>query len=200
MIASLSGNLKQKAPEGLIVDVGGVGYKVSVSLQTLSRLPPPGSPVSLLIFTAVREDDISLFGFLEESEKKMFQRLISVSGIGPKLALVVLSGIPPRDLVEALVREDLVRLTAISGIGKKTAERMIVDLKDKLVDILGIEETGGTARPPQGRVFEDAISALVNLGYPRSSAERTLTKISIKTGSSVEGVLRDALKILADAR
>ena len=199
MIASLNGILSSRMPDSLIVDVGGVGYKVSVSQQTFSRLPALGEKVFLFIYTAVREDDILLFGFLDEGEKRVFQRLITVNGIGPKLALTILSGIQTRDLVEALHREDLVRLTAIPGIGKKTAERMILDLKDKLADFLTEGQSKSAPVDGKRRLFEEAISALVNLGYNRTLAERTVSQVSLKEGAPLETTIRQALKILSEA-
>lgn len=196
MIASLNGVLAQKAMDSVIVDVHGVGYKVAVSLNSFARLPGTGEKVLLFIHTAVREDDIALYGFTEESEKKVFLKLIGVNGIGPKLALTILSGIAPGDLVEALHREDLVRLTAISGVGKKTAERMILDLKDKLKELL----TDDRPRLPAGPrgLLEEATSALVNLGYNRATAEMTLAHVPMTEGLPLEHVLRKALKILSD--
>ncbi len=198
MIASLQGHLIFKMPEYLIIDVAGVGYRVSVSLHTLTRLPSVGEKVFLFIYTAVREDDIVLFGFLDEEEKRLFQKLIAVNGIGPKLALTILSGILPQQLVEAIHREDLVRLTAIQGIGKKTAERIIVDLKDKLREFLSEERT--TIVPDQGkrRLFDEAVSALVNLGYTRTMAERALSQITLKEGLALESVIRQALRGLSE--
>jgi len=198
VIASLQGHLIFKMPEYLIIDVAGVGYRVSVSLHTLTRLPSVGEKVFLFIYTAVREDDIVLFGFLDEEEKRLFQKLIAVNGIGPKLALTILSGILPQQLVEAIHREDLVRLTAIQGIGKKTAERIIVDLKDKLREFLSEERT--TIVPDQGkrRLFDEAVSALVNLGYTRTMAERALSQITLKEGLALESVIRQALRGLSE--
>ena len=204
MIASLNGLLIFRSQEYLIVEVNGVGYKVLVSHQTFSRLPSMGEKVFLFVHTAVREDDISLFGFMEENEKKVFQRLISVNGIGPRLALTILSGIHPHELVAALHREDLVRLTAISGIGKKTAERMILDLKDKLTELLA--EGPAADFPDNGpdngkrKTFEEALSALMNLGYTRSLAERTLSQVSLREEEPLESVIRRALKILSEVR
>lgn len=196
MIASLSGVLTLKSMDSVIVDVNGVGYKVAVSLNSFARLPAVGEKVLLFVHTAVREDDISLFGFTDESEKKVFLKLIGVNGIGPKLALTILSGIAPLDLVDALHREDLVRLTAISGIGKKTAERMILDLKDKLKEML----TDDRPRAPAGPrgLMEEAASALVNLGYNRATAEKTLAHVPLTEGIPLEQILRKALKILSE--
>lgn len=199
MIASLNGILSYRMPDHIIVDVGGVGYKLSVSQQTFSRLPAVREKVFLFIYTSVREDDISLFGFLEEGEKRIFQRLIAVNGIGPKLALTILSGIQAQDLVEALHREDLVRLTAIPGIGKKTAERMILDLKDKLAEFLTEGQAKAVPIDGKRRLFEEAISALVNLGYNRSLAERTLSQIPLTDGVLLETAIRQALRILSEA-
>ncbi|HSA58696.1 MAG TPA: Holliday junction branch migration protein RuvA [bacterium] len=196
MIASLNGILAQKSMDSVVVDVGGVGYKVAVSLNTFARLPGAGDRVFLFVHTAVREDDIALFGFIEESEKKVFLKLIGVNGIGPKLALTILSGIAPTDLIDALHREDLARLTAISGIGKKTAERMILDLKDKLKELL-TEDRLKVPAGPRG-LIEEATSALVNLGYNRAVAEKTLSHVPLTEGAPLEQILRKALKILSD--
>lgn len=200
MIASLNGILLSRTSEQLIVDVQGVGYKVVVSGQTFAKLPSPGQKVFLYVYTSVREDDIALFGFLEEDEKRLFQKLIQVNGIGPKLALTILSGIPPQDLVDALHREDLARLTAISGIGKKTAERMILDLKDKLTDLI----SAGVSRLPtltgRKKIFEEAVSALINLGYTRPVAERIFSQITIEENSLLENVIREALRRLSETR
>lgn len=198
MIASLSGTLTEKSASEVTVEVGGVGYRVFVSLQTQSRLPSVGNAIRLLIQTTVREDDISLYGFFEEDEKQLFQKLLSVSGIGPKLALTVLSGLLPHDLVQALRSEDLVRLTAIPGIGRKTAERMIVDLKDKLIGL----ETKVPSRPSDGRkkIYEETLSALMNLGYHRPVAERTLSKLTIQEDTSLQLLVKEALRILSEKR
>lgn len=198
MIASLQGHLIFKTPEYIVIDVSGVGYRVSVSLHTFSRLPSVGEKVFLFVYTAVREDDIVLFGFLDEDEKRLFQKLIAVNGIGPKLALTILSGILPQQLVEAIYREDLVRLTAIPGIGKKTAERIIVDLKDKLKEFLA--EGRISIAPDQGkrRLLDEALSALVNLGYTRTMAERALSQLNLKEGLALESVIRQALRGLSE--
>jgi len=198
VIASLNGILAHRSPEHLIVDVGGVGYKVVVSLHTFSRLPALGERLFLYMHTSVREDDIALFGFLDEREKKIFQKLINVSGIGPKLALTILSGIGPEDLIQAITREDLLRLTTITGVGKKTAERVILDLKDRLAEFLvaGAPTSTGTGR----QILQEALSALTNLGYSRPVAERTLSQVPLKEGVRLETVLREALKSLSETR
>lgn len=193
MIASLSGILSHHIGDQVVVDVGGVGYRVFVSQLSSTRLPSVGEKVFLFVHTAVREDNISLFGFATEGEKRLFQKLISVNGIGPKLALTILSGILPNDLVAAVRREDLVRLTAIPGIGKKTAERIILDLKDKLHEFLG----DGNGKQ---ELCEEAASALVNLGYTRSTAEGALARLTIKEESRLETIIREALRVLSHER
>lgn len=195
MIGSLSGVLQQKTPGEVVVDVGGVGYRVLLSLQSFASLPKRGEAVFLLIHTAVREDDITLYGFFEEREKILFQKLIAVTGIGPKLALTILSGISNQDLVSALRREDVLRLMAIPGIGKKTAERIVVELKDKVV---GLEGGGKEATPLGPR--EEVLSALVNLGYSRPTAERTLAQMPREEGVPLERLVREALRILRETR
>lgn len=203
MIASLKGTIVFKSPTYTIVEVRGVGYKVFLSSRTLEKLPTIGQEVFLFIHTAVREDDISLYGFVEENEKTLFEKLITVNGIGNKLALTILSGIPPEELLTAIRREDLVRLTSVPGIGKKTAERMIVDLKDKLMDLLvanaSTDPKGGpVGRDPMGRgpmgLFEEALSALMNLGYQRNLAEKTLSRIPLEEGIALESLVRQALR------
>lgn len=195
MIASLKGAVLHKGIGHCIVDVGGVGYKVHLSSRCLEKLPGPSQEVFLLIHTAVREDDISLFGFLEENEKALFEKLITVNGIGKKLALNILSGIQPRELLEAIHREDLLRLTAIPGVGKKTAERIVVDLKDKLIDLLATASS--MVLSPKGTLYDEALSALVNLGYQRGLAERTLSRLTLQDGIPIETVVRQALKSMS---
>ncbi len=194
MIALLTGTLAQKIPNEVVLETGGVGYRVFISLLTFARLPEQGAPVTLLIHTAVREDDISLYGFLDQGEKRVFLKLLGVSGIGPKLAMTILSGIPPDHLVEAIRSEEVVRLTAIPGIGKKTAERMIVELKDKLLELLPEESS---RKPP---VFQELLSVLLNLGYNRPQAERTVARLNLRDGASLESHVKQALKILAETR
>lgn len=191
MIASLKGTIVLKTPTHCVVEVRGVGYKVSLSSRTLEKLPTIGQEVFLFIHTAVREDDISLYGFVEENEKTLFEKLITVNGIGNKLALTILSGIPPDELLTAIRREDLVRLTSVPGIGKKTAERMIVDLKDKLMDLL---VTSATPKEGPTGLFEEALSALMNLGYQRNLAEKTLSRIPLEEGIALESLVRQALR------
>ena len=195
MIGSLSGILKRKSPTGSIIDVGGVGYLVATSVQSYTRLPAEGNAVSLEIYTAVREDAINLYGFISVEEKDTFLKLTSISGIGPKLAINILSGIAPRDLAIAISRQDLARLSSIPGIGKKTAERIIVELKDKF---RGIMEEAATPHAEGARgLYDDALSALVNLGYKRPSVEHILSKVKWTPATTLEGVLKESLKSLS---
>jgi holliday junction DNA helicase RuvA len=177
------------------VDVSGVGYDVQVPLSTFYGCGEPGAAIALRIHTHVREDQLALYGFATELELVMFEKLIAVSGIGPKLALSVLSGIEPRDLVGALQRNDLARLTAIPGVGKKTAERMVVELRDRLPKT--IEPSPGSAADT---VRDDLVSALANLGYHRQSIDKTLDKLlNSNEEPRFEDVLRAALKDLSRA-
>ncbi len=199
MIASLKGILSQKSSNSIIVDVNGVGYEVILPQSALVRLPLEGQPIELLIYTHVAEGILCLYGFLSTHEKSLFKSLLSVSGIGPKLALSVLSGLPATDLVEAIAGENLVKLTAISGIGKKTAERLIMELKDKAAKWMIEGEMGGGKIPfaSKNRAYDEALSALINLGYNRQIAERALTNIAIGHDSTVEYVIRESLNVLS---
>jgi Holliday junction DNA helicase RuvA len=192
MIAQLAGALAYKSPEHLVVDVHGVGYQVYVSLNSFYRLPEPGNRVQLLIHTQVREDSIQLYGFVDPEEKDLFQLLLGVSGIGPRLALNILSGTPAQELQAALEAGDLVRLVAIPGIGKKTAERLIVELRDK-VKLLKGERAGDGGQRVTG-VEAEAVSALLNLGYRRSEAERAVKAAFAGGATDIESVIRSALK------
>jgi len=198
MIAFLTGRLLRKAADHLIVDVSGVGYQVSVPLSTLQNLPDDDGVVGLHIHTHLREDSLSLYGFLTEAEKEMFLLLLGVSGIGPKLALAVLSNISVEDLSGAILAADDSKLRTISGIGKKTAARMVLELKDKIKLIGDIAATSGrTETVAFSELLEDAISALVNLGYKKQLAEDTLKRVQQgKPGLSVEMMIREALSIL----
>ncbi|MDR3734967.1 MAG: Holliday junction branch migration protein RuvA [Acidobacteriaceae bacterium] len=169
MIAHLRGRLFAKHPNQAIVEAGGVGYDVTISVPTFSALPAEGAEVSLVIHTHVREDQIALFGFTNLIEKKLFEKLISVSGIGPKLAITVLSGLPAEKLVGAIRSSDHAMLTRIPGIGKKTAERVVLELKDKLDEI-----GSGPAGASIGAVGDDVLSAMVNLGYQRPVAQKAI--------------------------
>jgi Holliday junction DNA helicase RuvA len=193
MIARLAGMLLQKSPEGLVVDVQGIGYEVFVSLQAFTHLPPPGHPVDLRIHTHLREDALHLYGFLEEEERASFRLLLGVAGIGPKLALSVLSGIPHLEFQRAVREGDLARLVAIPGVGRKTAERIVVELRDKVVaGSQIIEEAAGDGY----QLRKDAVSALVGLGYKRAEAERAVEAAMRNKHGAIEGLLRDALKSL----
>lgn len=196
MIAHLRGRVFEKHPNRLIVDVAGVGYGVLVPLSTFYTCGDPGAEISLRIHTHVREDQLVLYGFATPLELAMFERLIAVSGIGPKLALAVLSGIEPRDLAGAIIRNDLARLTAIPGVGKKTAERMCVELRDRLPKTID----AGAAPAPGDALRDDLVSALLNLGYHRQGIDKALEKLlSTTTEPRFEDILRAALKDLSRA-
>jgi Holliday junction DNA helicase RuvA len=173
MIGRLTGRLATKAPDQILLDVAGVGYLVHIPLSTFYELPEVEKPASLWIHTHVREDALSLFGFLTERERSLFLLLLGVAGIGPKVALTVLSGIPPSELVAALRKQDVRRLVAVPGVGKKTAERMVLELSEKVAAFA--EEA-----PPETHAVaaEDVISALVNLGYRKADAERAVEGVA----------------------
>lgn len=197
MIALLRGQVFEKQPNRLIVDVAGVGYDVQVPLSTFYTAGEPGSEIALRIHTHVREDQLALYGFATVLELTMFERLIGVSGIGPKLALSVLSGIESRDLVGAIQRNDLARLTAIPGVGKKTAERMCVELRDRMPKAV---VAAGAPPMPGDTLRDDLVSALSNLGYHRQAIDKSLDKLVNHTGEQrFEDVLRAALKDLSRA-
>lgn len=196
MIAHLTGTLRDKQVQRLIVDVHGVGYDVHVPLSTFYDVGEPGAEVSLRIHTLVREDAIQLFGFLTGLEQQLFERLISISGIGPKVALAVLSGIEPAELVRAVRGSDLGRLTSIPGVGRKTAERMVVELKDRLSKLVG-DVVPHTGAPEAVDVRDDLLSALANLGYQRQAAEKAVDKAFDRSPSrEFEPLLREVLKAL----
>ena len=199
MIAFLRGRLAEKQPNRIIVDVVGVGYDVAVPLSTYYRLGEPGSDVALRVHTHVREDILALYGFSTVLEQQIFERLIGVSGIGPKLALAVLSGIDVADLVRAVQLGDVARLTAIPGIGKKTAERIGLELKDRLPKaIAGDTALEIDAGQPGGDLRRDLLSALLNLGYHRPLAEKAVDAALKRTESpSFEVALKQALRELA---
>jgi Holliday junction DNA helicase RuvA len=195
MIAHISGTLAQKVPGEIVVDVHGVGYQILIPLNVFYGLPEVGGPVSLQIYTHVREDALQLFGFQDAGEKQMFLLLTGISGIGPKLAINILSGIPAEELARALKEGDELRLVGIPGVGKKLAERMIVELKDKL---LHVTADGRERKPAQGdsQLLLDAVSALVNLGYRRAEAENNIRAVLKEGESSLENVLKEALRRL----
>jgi holliday junction DNA helicase RuvA len=195
VIARLAGTLVEKHPSRLIVDVGGVGYDVLVPLSTFYGLGDPGSGVALRIHTHVREDVIALYGFASPLEQDLFERLISISGIGPKLALAVLSGIDPAELVRAIRLQDVARLTRIPGVGKKTAERIGLELKDRLPHAVAATGAGPEITSPEDALREDLLSALANLGYQRASAEKSVDAALKKNpDTSFEDALRDVLR------
>ena len=197
MIARLAGTLADKAPGRMIVDVQGVGYDVQVPLSTFYVAGEPGDGVVLRIHTHVREDVIALYGFATQLEQELFERLISISGIGPKLALAVLSGIEPPDLVRAIRAQDVARLTAIPGVGKKTAERIGLELKDRMPQ--SVQPAAGTPTPgdAESQLRADLLSALLNLGYQRVPAERAIEKeLSASPDARFEDVLRAVLRAL----
>jgi Holliday junction DNA helicase RuvA len=192
VIASISGTLSEKAPGRLIVDVGGVGYDVQVPLSTFYVLGEPGAQVSLRVHTHVREDVIALYGFATTLEQDLFERLIAISGIGPKLAIAVLSGIEPADLIRAVRTQDVARLTAIPGVGKKTAERIGLELKDRLP---ALPAAVGPGQPPEDQLRADLLSALLNLGYQRAAAEKAIEKtLKDHTSPAFEDALRSVLR------
>jgi len=197
MIAALRGRLADKQPNRIVVDVQGVGYEVFVPLSTYYVLGEVESDVALKVHTHVREDLIALYGFATAFERQVFERLIAVSGIGPKLALAVLSGIEAADFVRAVQGADLARLTAIPGVGKKTAERMALELKDRLPPA-GAAEAAGDGDPGGGGLRGDLLSALLNLGYHRPAAEKAVDGALKRTEApTFEGVLKQALRELA---
>jgi len=197
MIAWLSGRLRHKATDHLIIDVAGVGYQVSVPLSTYNSISDDGEDVSLHIYTHLREDSLSLFGFLTEAEKNMFMLLLGVSGIGPKLALAILSSLSVQDLSHAILASDESRLFSIPGIGKKTAARMVLELKDKMKLIMPMISVPLSDAAIASDNIEDVISALVNLGYKKPHAEETVRKIRhVRPGLAVEDQIREALSML----
>jgi holliday junction DNA helicase RuvA len=196
VIASLRGTILAKQPNRIVIDVHGVGYDVFVPLSTFYGLGEPSSEIVLRIHTHVREDALLLYGFATELEQQLFERLISVSGIGPKLALAVLSGIEPPELMRAIERSDLARLTAIPGVGKKTSERIVLELKDRLPRASVSVAAAGDADAPALR--DDVLSALINLGYHRPLAEKAVdVAVKATPDGGFEPTLRQALRELA---
>jgi len=203
LIAHITGKLIHKQPNAIIVDVGGVGYELTVPLSTFYDLGEAGTEVSLRVHTHVREDALQLFGFRTEREKKLFLLLVSVSGIGPKLAVTVLSGLSAEELVQAIRAGNLAKLVGIPGVGKKTAERMLLELKDKAAAILppGLEEAssaGGAVAQTGDAMREDVISALVNLGYQKAQAEKAVgTVLKDSPDANFTTTLKQSLRTLA---
>jgi len=201
MIAHVKGKIIHKSPESVIIDVAGVGYEVHIPLSTYYKLPETEEYVSLNTYTHIREDALQLYGFLTQREKEIFQLLIGVSGVGPRLARNILSGIPADDLVSALSSGDIARLKAIPGIGGKTAERLIVELRDKMTAIVrnhvGEVVASGVA-DKRDDISKDVLSALVNLGYKGNLAEKAIEKAKqINTDATFEILLKESLKVLA---
>jgi holliday junction DNA helicase RuvA len=192
MIAHLRGKLISKHPNQAIVEAAGVGYDVNITIPTFSDLPTLGAEVALFIHTHVREDALALYGFLRAEEKQLFERLISVSGIGPKLAITILSGMPADTMVGAIKGNNVAALTRIPGIGKKTAERMVLELRDKL-EAIGVAAAAAASSP----VEEDVISALVNLGYQRALAEKALSRLGSTENENFDSLFRKTLAALA---
>jgi holliday junction DNA helicase RuvA len=188
MIAYLRGKLISRHPNQAVVETGGVGYDVTISVPTFSELPALGGDVALHIHTHVREDQLALYGFLKAEEKQLFEKLITVSGIGPKLAITILSGMAAQELGNAIRGNDVARLTKIPGIGRKTAERLVLELRDKLPEA---GQEAPSAIPSLNTIQEDVLSALVNLGYQRTVAEKAL--LSVAKDGSFDAMFRGAL-------
>ena len=201
MIAALTGTLVGKSPQSLVLDVHGVGYEVFTSLQTYYRLPEPKETVHLHVHTHVREDALHLYGFLGSEEKAAFLLLTSVSGIGPRLALALLSGLTVRELASAIRASEAKRLCAVPGVGQKTAARLILELQDKMATLAATEAPATAAREPAATAADDALSALVNLGYQPAAAREAIRQIeqSVPPGGTlpVEALLREALRRLS---
>jgi len=193
MIAKISGTLEHKVPGEVIVDVAGVGYQILIPLNVFYRLPEVGGTISLHIHTHLREDALQLFGFMEQEEKHIFLLLNGVAGIGPKLAINILSGIPVEELARALKEGDHLKLLSIPGVGKKLAERMIVELRDKMLRVPSPE----TGRADGSQLTRDAVSALVNLGYRQGEAERSVREVARQGEATLAEVLKEALRRLS---
>ncbi|MEW6608497.1 MAG: Holliday junction branch migration protein RuvA [bacterium] len=193
MIDSLTGCLKEKLPTYILLEVNGVGYGVHIPLSTYHKLPEPTAEIRLLTYLAVREDNLSLYGFYTLEEKELFLDLISTTGIGPKSALTILSSIEVSQFKQAIFKEDIVTLTSISGIGKKTAQRLILELKDKLKEIELPD-----IKPPDKKILDDAILALISLGYKKGTATASVKKAqeTLQEEFSIEELIKAALKFL----
>jgi len=204
MIASLKGTLQHNSVDRLVIDVGGVGYDVAFCKSGLGKLPELGQEIFLHIYTNVREDAIALFGFMDMAEKELFTILLGVSGVGPKLALNLLSSAPPSDLARAVLSDDLPALTKLPGVGKKTAERLCLELKDKIQDFAEVADPVNSSPikiTADERLINDVISALVNLGYPQTQAKAALDKVMEQHPAKlpqppIEEILRLALRSL----
>jgi len=189
MIASLKGKVLSKRPDNVIIDVNGVGYQVNLPVSVLSNMPDEGRDVFLHIYTHVREDSLQLFGFLSEEEKRIFITLLGISGVGPKMALNILSGVSHDDFLRAIEKEDVAMLCSIPGLGKKTAHRLILELREKLPSALTVKD----------KLFDDTLSALINLGYKKPVAQQHLEKTYKQGFKDIESLLKETLKLLAPA-
>jgi Holliday junction DNA helicase RuvA len=200
VIARLAGVVIDKRADAAVLDVQGVGYLVHLSLQSIGKLPPEGARAQLRCYTHVREDALQLFGFVTAEEEELFHLLIGVSGVGPRLALNVLSGMPATELATAILHGEIARLTKIPGVGKKTAERLSMELKDK-IKTSGLVGARSSQPPPPGAPSEPLLSALVNLGYRPAAAERTADQVRRTLGPAapLEDQLREALRLIAGA-
>jgi Holliday junction DNA helicase RuvA len=196
LIASLNGIVQTKRPEGVIVDVNGVGYQLFVPLCSLADIPEPGETVFMHTYTHVREDALQLFGFLNEKDREVFTTLIGISGIGPKLGLAILSGMPAERFVEAVQNEDVTMLTTIPGLGKKTASRLILELKGKLPSL----DPGEASSSHISQEESDAISALINLGYKKQFSEKAVETAVRNGAKNIEDIIMEALKNLGEGK
>ncbi len=200
MIAHIQGRLHFKSPEYLIIDVDGIGYQVQVPLTTFYDLPDVGSTVALHIHTHVREDALKLYGFRSQEERTLFVRLMSVAGIGPRLAVNILSGITPTELADSIIQGNLTRIVAIPGVGRKTAERIMVEMRDKLPALAAEQDAAmPIKRAAAEAMIEDALSALVNLGYKKGVAQRAIEKAQKRLQGEItlENLLKESLRTLA---
>ena len=200
MIAQLTGIIKNITEDACIMDVGGVGYEVFIPKNSLALLNTTSGAITLYTYTNMNEGSITLFGFLNLSEKALFKKLISVSGIGPKMGLQLLSGINSSDLITAITTENVAKLTTISGIGKKTAERLVLELKDKLISLADDKTTLHMLTSPsmrKGGPYEEVLSALLNLGYNKVTAEKVLAQVPITPEARLEDILKKSLTVLA---
>ena len=208
MIAHLTGTLLAKQATNVIIDVGGVGYEVTIPLSTFYDMEEAGAQIALRIYTHVREDALQLYGFRTARERELFLRLISVSGIGPKLGITMLSGMSADEIISAIRTNNLARLTSIPGVGKKTAERLVIELRDKITSLSSplldddLSVPGAVAGGPatEDAVREDTLSALLNFGYQKAAAEKAITTTMADGGEiSVEALLRRSLRLLSKA-
>ena len=201
MIAHLSGTLLAKQATSVILDVGGVGYEVIIPLSTFYEMEEPGARVSLRIYTYVREDTLQLYGLKTARERELFLRLISVNGVGPKLAIAMLSSLTADEIIMAIRTNNLARLTSVPGVGRKTAERLIIELRDKVATLAEtVAEAPVAGSPSEDSLREDTLSALLNLGYPKAAAEKAIAQALRDGGElTVQEILRRSLRLLAKA-